>query len=104
MSPKVMPDGTPATGEFVQKTFAVQNEDWAFIQDVLKIDPDERPSADELLGHPWLRPLPWYHRRRRYVLLKLGVLKVIQSLMHRIIALKRSLSRTLQRNEVGKTE
>ena len=105
-SPKVMPDGTPATGEFIQKAFAVQHEDWAFIQDVLKIDPNERPSADELLGHPWLRPFPWYHRRRRRVLLKLGVLKITQYLMHRMIALGRIFSgkSRKKRSEVGKKE
>jgi serine/threonine protein kinase len=53
-SPKLAPNGEPATLEFIRNIFEIQEEDWAFISDVLQPDPKMRPSADQLLQHPWL--------------------------------------------------
>lgn len=32
----------------------IVGEDWAFVEDILKADPNERPTASELLNHSWL--------------------------------------------------
>lgn len=53
-SPKLAPTGAPVTLSFIKDIFEIPEADWAFVRDVLQVDPDKRPTADELLQHPWL--------------------------------------------------
>lgn len=53
-SPRLAPMGTPATLAFIGAIFEVPEADWAFVRDVLQVDPDKRPTAARLLQHPWL--------------------------------------------------
>jgi hypothetical protein len=53
-SPKLAPTGVPITFSFIGEIFEVPKADWAFVKDVLQVDPEMRPTADELLQHTWL--------------------------------------------------
>lgn len=53
-SPRLAPTGTPATLSFIGEIFDIPEADWAFVRDILQVDPDSRPTADGLLQHPWL--------------------------------------------------
>lgn len=53
-SPKLAPTGVPVTLSFIGEVFGVLEADWAFVRDILQVDPDKRPTADELLQHSWL--------------------------------------------------
>lgn len=53
-SPRRAPTGAPATLSFIGDVFEVANTDWAFVTDILQVDPERRPTADQLLQHPWL--------------------------------------------------
>jgi hypothetical protein len=53
-SPRLAPTGTPATLSFIGEIFEIPEVDWAFVRDILQVDPDKRPTADGLLQHPWL--------------------------------------------------
>ena len=44
----------PTTLSSIGNIFTVSAEDWAFVEDILKADPGERPTASELLSHSWL--------------------------------------------------
>lgn len=51
---RLAPTGEPMTLDFVADIFEIDDDDWAFVRDVLGVDPDLRPSADDLLMHEWL--------------------------------------------------
>jgi hypothetical protein len=53
---RVAPNGQPITLDFIRNIFAIPEEDWAFIKDVLQPDPKIRfrSSADELLQNRYL--------------------------------------------------
>merc|ERR1712225_25283 len=53
-SPRLAPTGMPITLSFIGEIFEVPKADWAFVRDILQVDPDRRPTADELLQHTWL--------------------------------------------------
>lgn len=53
-SPRLAPTGVPITLSFIGEIFEVPKKDWAFVRDVLQVDPDKRPTADELLQHSWM--------------------------------------------------
>jgi serine/threonine protein kinase len=53
-SPRLAPTGVPVTLSFIGEIFEVPQADWAFIRDILQVDPDMRPTADQLLQHSWL--------------------------------------------------
>ncbi|KAK0111476.1 hypothetical protein ONS95_001831 [Cadophora gregata] len=53
-SPRLAPNGVPITLSFIGDIFEVPKADWAFVRDILEVDPDKRPTADELLQHTWL--------------------------------------------------
>jgi len=53
-SPRLAPTGMPITLSFIGDIFEVPKADWAFVRDILQVDPDRRPTADELLQHTWL--------------------------------------------------
>ena len=53
-SPRLAPTGAPITLSFVGELFEVPRADWAFVGDILQVDPDTRPTADALLQHTWL--------------------------------------------------
>ncbi|KAH6718023.1 kinase-like domain-containing protein [Leptodontidium sp. 2 PMI_412] len=50
-SPRLAPTGAPITLSFVGELFEVPRADWEFVGDILQVDPDTRPTADELLQH-----------------------------------------------------
>ena len=52
-SPKLSPKGRPLDSAFVATAFRVPREHWWFVDQMLKVDPEERPSAYELLCSPW---------------------------------------------------
>ncbi|CZS99205.1 uncharacterized protein RCO7_00499 [Rhynchosporium graminicola] len=54
-SPRLAPTGVPITLSFIGDLFDVPKADWAFVRDILQVDPDSRPTADELLQHTWLK-------------------------------------------------
>jgi serine/threonine protein kinase len=54
-SPRLAPTGAPITLSFIGDIFEVPRGDWAFVRDILQVDPKRRPTADELLRHPWLK-------------------------------------------------
>lgn len=53
-SPKLAPTGVPITLSFIGELSEVPKADWDFVRDVLQVDPDTRPTANELLQHTWL--------------------------------------------------
>lgn len=53
--PRLAPTGVPIILSFIGQIFEVPKADWAFVTDVLQVDPDRRPTADELLQHSWLK-------------------------------------------------
>ena len=53
-SPRLAPTGVPTTLSFVGELFEVAKLDWDFVCDMLQVDPYKRPTATELLQHPWL--------------------------------------------------
>jgi hypothetical protein len=54
-APRLAPTGVPITLSFIGDLFEVPEADWAFVRYVLEVDPDQRPTADELLRHSWLK-------------------------------------------------
>lgn len=52
-SPRLAPTGMLITLSFIGEIFEVPKADWAFVRDILQVDPDMRPAADELLQHTW---------------------------------------------------
>jgi serine/threonine protein kinase len=53
-SPKLAPTEAPITLSFIGEVFGVPKTDWAFVRDILQVDPDKRPTPEELLEHSWL--------------------------------------------------
>jgi hypothetical protein len=53
-SPNLAPNGVPITLSFIGELFEVAEADWAFVRDVLVVNPELRPTADDLLQHSWL--------------------------------------------------
>ncbi|KAH6718576.1 kinase-like domain-containing protein [Leptodontidium sp. MPI-SDFR-AT-0119] len=53
-SPRLAPTGVPITLSFIGEIFEVPQVDWEFVRDILQVDPNMRPTADELLQHNWL--------------------------------------------------
>ncbi|KAH7308339.1 kinase-like domain-containing protein [Rhexocercosporidium sp. MPI-PUGE-AT-0058] len=53
-SPRLAPTGVPITLSFIGEIFEVPKPDWEFGRDILQVDPDMRPTADELLQRTWL--------------------------------------------------
>ena len=52
-TPKLSPKGRPLSSAFITAAFRIPPEHWWFIDQMLKVDPKERPSAYELLCSPW---------------------------------------------------
>ncbi|KAH8804582.1 kinase-like domain-containing protein [Xylogone sp. PMI_703] len=52
-TPKLAPTGAPITLSFIGDVFRMPDRDLNFIKDVLQVDPSERPTAKQLLQHPW---------------------------------------------------
>ena len=48
--------GLPVTPWYIKEYYLIPEEDWNFIEDILKADPNERPTASELVNHSWLIP------------------------------------------------
>ncbi|TVY81129.1 Dual specificity tyrosine-phosphorylation-regulated kinase, partial [Lachnellula suecica] len=54
-SPRLAPTGVPITLSFIGEIFEVPKADWAFVRDILQVDPDVRPTATSFfntLGSP----------------------------------------------------
>ena len=43
--------GIPLTLKFLRNLFEVRVKDWSFVEDTMKIDPEDRPTTYELLDH-----------------------------------------------------
>ncbi|KAL3425265.1 serine/threonine protein kinase [Phlyctema vagabunda] len=54
LSPRLTPTGAPISLSSIGETFQIPRPDWEFVRDILEVDPDERPTASEILKHPWL--------------------------------------------------
>ena len=54
-SQKLAPTGVLITLSFTGDVFEVPEADWAFVRNDLQVDPDVRPTADELVQHTWLK-------------------------------------------------
>lgn len=52
--PRLAPTGASTSFSFIREIFEISELDWAFVGDVLKVDPEDRLTADELLRHSWL--------------------------------------------------
>ncbi len=58
LSSRLMPDGQPMTLALVGQYFHAPRDGWAFVTDILKADPKDRPTINDLSQHPWLKELP----------------------------------------------
>lgn len=76
-----MPNGKVVTASVVKEMFKIHEFDWKFVEDMLKVDPQERATAEELLRHPWLNPLPYWHPRKTYRRLRITILKGLSFLI-----------------------
>lgn len=47
-------NGEPLTLALTGSIFEASADDWEFVAHVLQPNPDDRPTAEELLRHPWL--------------------------------------------------
>jgi len=79
--PSRMPNGMVVTAPVVKEMFKIHDFDWKIVEDMLTIDPQERPTAEQLLRHPWLNPLPYWHPRTIYRRLRITVLKGVSFLL-----------------------
>jgi len=80
--------GKPVTAPFVKEMFKIHDYDWKIVEDMLKVDPQERPTAEQLLRHPWLNPLPYWHPRKVYRSARITFLKTVSWLIKKWMRLR----------------
>ena len=75
-------DGRVITSSLLTELYSLREYDWKFVEAMMKVDPERRPTARQLLRHPWLEPLlPSYHPKRLYSRARLALLRGLVSTM-----------------------
>ncbi|MCJ1396795.1 hypothetical protein MMC18_009687 [Xylographa bjoerkii] len=83
-NPPRLPDGRIITSSLLRALYHLREYDWKFVEAMLKVDPDQRPTAKELLRYSWLQPpLPFYHPQRLYSRFRLAVFGGVLSILKR---------------------
>ncbi|MCJ1436021.1 hypothetical protein MMC27_005399 [Xylographa pallens] len=83
-NPPRLPDGRIITNSLLKELYGLREYDWKFVEAMLKVDPDQRPTAKELLRYSWLEPpLPYYHPKRLYSRIRLAVFRGLVSILKR---------------------
>ncbi|MCJ1245365.1 hypothetical protein MMC30_002569 [Trapelia coarctata] len=81
-------NGKAVTAPVVKEMFEIHDYDWKIVEDMLKVDPQARPTAEQLLRHPWLNPLPYWHPRKIYRRLRIAFLKAASFLIKKWMGLR----------------
>ena len=83
-NPPRLPDGRIITSSLLKELYGLREYDWEFVEAMLKVDPDQRPTAKDLLRYSWLEPsLPYYHPKRLYNKIRLAVFRGLVSFLKR---------------------
>lgn len=83
--PSRMRTGHVVTAAAAKEMFQISDFNWKIVEDMLTVDPQERPTAEQLLRHPWLNPLPYWHPRSICRRLTITALKGVSFLLKRWI-------------------